>query len=161
MNGTEVVFYSGLLSFVSCWVYVWVMRRRAVRRAVAEHQAAIIRATATHWTDGRTPEQVEAQAAQEAFEAAWIEPNKDFIRETDRILNDIEWNRLTAADQAAKIDAERAKAALEKDKHAEWHRSAPGIYACCINVGPTREPAPLVPAEPSFGKHDQGEAVFG
>lgn len=33
------------------------------------------------------------------FQAAWLRPNEDFIRETDRILNDIEWERLTQRHQ--------------------------------------------------------------
>jgi len=35
------------------------------------------------------------------WRAAWIEPNEEFILETDKILNDIEWERLTSAAQDA------------------------------------------------------------
>ena len=92
--------------------------------------------------------------AERSFKAAWLEPNEDFIRETDKILNDIEWARLTDAEQ-------RVRAARERAEHEKMHRDNPGaIYGCCIRVGV----ASIGPGEEkptySFEKHDQGQAVF-
>lgn len=52
---------------------------------------------ARHHADGRTDDKV----AYDEWAAAWLEPNEEFILETQRILNEIEWARLASVAQEA------------------------------------------------------------
>jgi len=50
---------------------------------------------------GAEPPVPDQRAELREWRAAWIEPNEEFILETDRILKTIEWERITSAAQEA------------------------------------------------------------
>lgn len=84
-----------------------------------------------HHTDGRTAEQREHDSEMADFRFVHLEPNEAFIRETDKILNDIEWRRLGG------------------------HTPRSALPVGVVEVGP----GGAKPAY-SFVKHDQGEPVI-
>lgn len=144
------------MSIVSLCIYVaatvWLMTRvhrvmqvRAIRRGLAESDV-----TDPILDPGSHPAPPDLEA-ERSFHAAWLKPNEEFILETDKILNDIEWARLTDSEQ-------RVRKAREAAEHQQMHRDNPGaIFGCCINIGVG--PGGQKP-EFTLKPHDQGEAVF-
>lgn len=95
MTLVQAAIYLGVLSWICFRVHRRVLIKREVR-AIRDREMSV-----AILDPGAEPPVPDQRAELREWRAAWIEPNEEFILETDRILNDIEWARLGSAAQDA------------------------------------------------------------
>lgn len=109
LTASQVIVYASVLSSLAAFLVTCLRRARALRDMVAEERRRAAESSiyrAIHLRAGREPAMLDPGAqsppadghdALKDFRATWLEPNEEFILETDRILNEIEWDRMYTA----------------------------------------------------------------
>ena len=95
-DAIDLIALIGLASVIVVMIVVSQAQRRLAReqsRVIEDAQSDMI---SRILDPGSHPPPADGHDALRDFRAVWLQPNEEFIRETDRILNDIEWQKITS-----------------------------------------------------------------